>query len=119
MCNHLQSMFRQRIVETLFHISIVQASFIEIRCSKLQQLRPDGWIIMTTIRYSHPVMVTALVLLTFIVSKSSILRGVTAEFYIGEYQTFADHSARNKVKETNPVFHPYNNNNMNDDSGGG
>ncbi|EFX68027.1 hypothetical protein DAPPUDRAFT_301714 [Daphnia pulex] len=74
---------------------------------------------MTTIRYSHPaVMVTAFVLLTFIVSKSYIFRGVTAEFYIGEYQTFADHSARNKVKETNPVFHPYDNN-MNDDSSGG
>lgn len=101
-----------------FSYFVVQPSLIEIRCSKLQQLRPDGWKIMKTIRYSHPVTVTAFVLLTFIVSKSSILRGVTAEFYIGEYQTFADHSGRNKVKETNPVFHQYNNN-MNDDSGGG
>jgi hypothetical protein len=74
---------------------------------------------MMNIRYSQPaVMVTAIVLLTFIVSKSYILPGVTAEFYIGEYQTFADHSARNKVKETHPVFRPYDNN-MNDDSGGG
>ena len=96
---------------------IVQACrLLKFAAASLQQLQPNGWIIMKMIRYSHPLMVTALVLLTFIISKPFILKGVAAEFYVGEYQTFADYSSRNTVKESNPVFHQ-NSNNLN--SGGG
>lgn len=45
------------------------------------------------------------VLTTFIISSSFINR-VAAEFYIGEYHTSVDYSGgRNRVKETNPIFH--------------
>ncbi|XP_057379587.1 uncharacterized protein LOC130701665 [Daphnia carinata] len=60
---------------------------------------------MKAIRYDHQVTTMTFVLLTFVVF-SLIANRVAAEFYIGEYHTSVDDSSgRNRIKDTNPIFH--------------